>query len=148
LQSSTKFGNFYDSAGWTMGYATIGQVPSVADIENGQRIVEAARAISEPGKPILSEEAAFSFHLGKAVVTNPTQLLNLYLNKHYDPANLIAMIDERAFSVVIFRARFYPQPVLEAIDRAYVVRETIPMNGYEYTIMVPNDARPVRVRNE
>lgn len=148
LQSNTKFANFYDSAGWTMGYATIGQIPSAADIENGRRIVETARAASEPGKPILSEEAAFSFHLGKAVVTNPTQLLNLYLNKHYDPANLVAMIDERAFSVVIFRARFYPQPVLDAIDRAYVVREKIPMNGYEYTIMVPNDERPVRVDDQ
>jgi 4-amino-4-deoxy-L-arabinose transferase-like glycosyltransferase len=147
LQSNTKFPHFYDSAGWTMGYATIGQIPTAQDIANGWRIVEYAKA--DP-RPILSEEAAFSFRSGKPVVTNPTQLLNLYNNNTpertlYDPSALIAMIEEQAFGVVILRREigqtaiigFYPPPVLAAIERAYALHEAIPMNGHEYTILLP-----------
>ncbi|MFN7210789.1 MAG: ArnT family glycosyltransferase [Aggregatilineales bacterium] len=147
LQSNTKFPHFYDSAGWTMGYATIGQIPTAEDIANGWRIVAYAQA--DP-RPILSEEAAFSFRSGKPVVTNPTQLLNLYNNNTpertlYDPSALIAMIEEQAFGVVILRRAigqtailgFYPPPVLAAIERAYALREAIPMNGHEYTVLLP-----------
>lgn len=147
LQSNTKFPHFYDSAGWTMGYATIGQIPTAEDIANGWRIVAYAQA--DP-RPILSEEAAFSFRSGKPVVTNPTQLLNLYNNNTpertlYDPAALIALIEEQAFGVVILRREigqtailgFYPPPVLAAIERAYALREAIPMNGHEYTVLLP-----------
>jgi hypothetical protein len=151
LQSNTKFPNFYDSAGWTMGYATLGQIPTAQDIANGWRIVEYAKA--DP-RPILSEEAAFSFRSGKPVVTNPTQLLNLYNNNTaertlYDPAALIAMIEARAFSAVILRREigqtaiigFYPPPVLAAIERAYTLHQAIPMNGYEYTVLLPSAER-------
>ncbi|MDW8300211.1 MAG: glycosyltransferase family 39 protein [Anaerolineae bacterium] len=147
VQSNTKFPHFYDSAGWTMGYAIIGQIPTAQDIANGWRIVEYAKA--DP-RPILSEEAAFSFRSGKPVVTNPTQLLNLYNNNTpertlYDPSTLIAMIEEQAFGVVILRREvgqtailgFYPPPVLAAIERAYELREAIPMNGHEYTVLLP-----------
>lgn len=134
LTSNTKFPNFYDSAGWTMGYSTIGQVPSDQDIANGWQIVAAVR---DDPRPILSEEAAFSFNSNKPVVTNPTQLLNLYNNNALDPSALVAMIEDQAFGAVIFRARFYPPPVLEAVDRAYTVAQVIPMNGYEYTILKP-----------
>ncbi len=140
IQSNTKFANFYDSAGWVMGYATIGQIPTASDVANGWRIVEAAKGSGNTEKPILSEEAAFSFRMNKPVVTNPTQLLNLYQNNYYDPAALVKMIDDQAFGAVIFRARFYPQPVLDAVDRAYKVQTTIPMNGYEYTILLPDPA--------
>lgn len=136
LTSNTKFPHFYDSAGWTMGYSTIGQVPSTEDIANGWRIVA---AVKDDPRPLLSEEAAFSFNTGKPVITNPTQLLNLYNNNALDPAALIAMIEDQAFGAVIFRARFYPPPVLEAVDRAYIVEQVIPMNGYEYTIMKPRE---------
>jgi len=147
VQSNTKFPNFYDSAGWTMGYATIGQIPTTQDVANGWRIVEYAKA--DP-RPILSEEAAFSFRSGKPVVTNPTQLLNLYNNNTpertlYDPSALIAMIEQQAFGAVILRRDigqtaiigFYPPPVLAAIERAYSLHAAIPMNGYEYTILLP-----------
>jgi len=140
IQSNTKFANFYDSAGWVMGYATIGQIPTATDVTNGYKIVEAVKGSGNTEKPILSEEAAFSFHLNKPVVTNPTQLLNLYQNSHFDPSALVKMIEDQAFGAVIFRARFYPQPVLDAVDRAYKVQTTIPMNGYEYTIVLPDPA--------
>jgi hypothetical protein len=141
IQSNTKFANFYDSAGWTVGYATIGNIPTASDVENGWRIVA---AIKDDPRPILSEEAAFSFRAHKPVVTNPTQLLNLYQNYHYNPAALVSAIDNQAFGAVIFRARFYPQPVLDAVDRAYKVKEVIPMNGFQYTILVPDPTWPAR----
>lgn len=135
IQSNTKFPQFYDGAGWTMGYATIGQIPSAQDTANGWQIVA---LVKDDPRPILSEEASFSFRSGKPVITNPTQLLNLYNNGLYDPSALVKMVEAQAFGAVIFRARFYPPPILEAVDRAYRVQAVIPMNGYEYTILIPN----------
>ncbi|HVO43189.1 MAG TPA: hypothetical protein VMT34_11225 [Aggregatilineales bacterium] len=136
LHSNRLSNNMYDSAGWTPGYATIGQTPTQTDIDNGWKIVAAVR--DTPG-PLLSEEAAFSFRAGKKeVVTNPTQLLNLYQNGHYDPSALVKMLQDRAFGAVIFRAQFYPPPVLDAVKDAYQPAEMIPMNGYTYTIWLPS----------
>jgi hypothetical protein len=141
IQSNTKFANFYDSAGWTVGYATIGNIPTASDVENGWRIVNTVKG--DP-RPILSEEAAFSFRANKPIISNPTQLLNLYQNNHYDPAALVNAIDNQEFGAVIFRARFYPQPVLDAVDRAYRIKEVIPMNGFQYTILEPDPTWPSR----
>lgn len=141
IRTNTKFPNFYDSAGWVEGYALLGQIPTAQDIANGWRIVDAVKG--DP-RPILSEEAAFSFRTGKPVITNPTQLLNLYRNGHYDPGALVRMIDEQAFGAVIFRARFYPQPILDAVDRAYRLKEAIPMNGFEYQVLYPDPTWPER----
>ena len=68
----------------------------------------------------------------------PTQLRNLYLNGHYDPTTLVNMIHGQAFGAVIFRAGFYPDPVLDAVRHAYKGAQQIDMNGYEYTILTPN----------
>jgi len=130
-----KFSNFYDSAGWVLGYATIGQLPSSADVAAGWQIVG---SVQRDARPILSEEAAFSFHTGKPVVSNPTQLLNLYLNGHYNPESLVKMIESQAFSAVIFRAGFYPDPVLAAVKDAYKGELQVTMNGYEYTVLLPD----------
>ncbi len=130
-----KFSNFYDSAGWVLGYATIGQLPSAADVAAGWQIVG---AIQRDPRPVLSEEAAFSFHTGKPVVTNPTQLLNLYQNGHYNPDALVKMIESQAFGAVIFRAGFYPEPVLAAVKNAYKGAIQVNMNGYQYTVLLPD----------
>ncbi|GAB4550629.1 MAG: hypothetical protein OHK0023_16780 [Anaerolineae bacterium] len=143
LTSNTKFPNFYDSAGWTLGYATIGQIPTAQDIANGWRIVEAVKA--DP-RPSLSEEAAFSFYANKPIVSNPPQLLNFYQGDLYDSTNLINMVEDHAFGTVVLRrdpgvteiVGFYPPPVMEAIKRAYQIDQAIVMNGFEYTILVPN----------
>jgi hypothetical protein len=128
---------FYDSAGRiTGGYADIGHFTTEADIANGWRIVEAVRAADGP---VLSEEAAFTLLAGKEVVTNPTQLLNLWLNGLYDSTELVRMLDEQAFGLVVLRAQFYPVPVLEAIQRNYSERERIPMNGFDYLLLYPRD---------
>jgi hypothetical protein len=125
---------FYDAAGWTQGYATIGHLPSRQDHENGWLIVERIRA-SE--KPVMSEEAGFSLQAGRQVITNPTQLLNLYNNGLLDPSALVRMIENQDFGLIIFRARFYPAPVLAAVDDAYAPREVIPMNGFDYQLWYP-----------
>jgi hypothetical protein len=125
-------GPYYDS----VGYTQLGRTPSQADIAAGQRI--AAYAAEGP-LPAFSEEAGFSLYVGKPVVTNPTQLLNLYHNGLYDPEPLVLMIYEHGFNVVILRAQFYPQPVLDAIGQAYQPVDDITMNGFEYHILQPRD---------
>ncbi len=139
VQSNTKFANFYDSANWTMGYATIGQIPTATDVASGWQIVA---AVKKDARPILSEEAAFSFLAHKPVVSNPTQLLNLYQNGHYNPDALVKMIEDQSFGAVVFRAGFYPEPVLAAVRRAYKGSQQIDMNGYQYTILLPDPAWP------
>ncbi|NPV68577.1 MAG: hypothetical protein HPY64_15660 [Anaerolineae bacterium] len=132
---------YYDSAGWTVGYAVLGQIPTPTDVENGWRLV----AISAEGdRPALSEDAAFSWLAGKDVVGNPTQLLNLYNNGLYDPSALVTMIEDQAFNVLILRALFYPDPVLYTMMQAYSPAEVIPMNGFEYRVYHPDPGWPSR----
>jgi hypothetical protein len=92
---------------------------------------------ASPG-PALTEEATWAMRAGKDVVTNPTQLLNLYNNKLYDPTNLVEMINQKAFGVIVLRAQFYPPPVLEAIGQKYRSRDEVDMNGFTYHILAPN----------
>lgn len=125
---------FYDSAGWTEGYATIGHVPTQHDIDQGWRIVDILQASD---KPAMSEEAGFSLRAGLDVITNPTQLKNLFENDLYDPANLVNAIQSHEFGTVVFRAQFYPPPVLDAVYAAYYPAQTIPMNGFNYEIWQP-----------
>jgi hypothetical protein len=133
LAPNTGFA-FYDSAGWVVGYARLGQIPTNADIAAGWRIVD---YLSSTARPVLSEEAGFALAAGKDVVTNPTQLKNLYDNGLYDPSALVEMIEHQEFGFVILRARFYPPPVLEAVAHAYTPIDTISMNGFEYVILAP-----------
>lgn len=125
---------FYDSAGWVEGYATIGHVPSQTDHTRGWDIVDIIKASD---KPAMSEEAAFSILADRDVITNPTQLKNLYENDLYNPATLVGAIQAHDFSVVIFRAQFYPPPVLDVVYRAYYPAQTIVMNGFNYEIWRP-----------
>lgn len=133
MEANTGF-DFHDAAGWVVGYARLGQIPTEADVEAGQRIVA---YIESTDSPVLSEEAGFQLAAGREVITNPTQLKNLYDNGLYDPSALVAMIEARAFAYVIFRAQFYPPPVLEAVAAHYETVDVIPMNGFEYAILAP-----------
>lgn len=121
---------YFDSAGYTQ----IGHAPTEADIAAGWRIVEWARSTD---KPVWSEEAMFSIHANKEVVTDPAVILNLYQSGHLDISEMISLIESQAFGVVIFRARFYPAPILDAIGQHYQVAEQIEMNGFTYDILVP-----------
>ncbi len=131
---------FYDSAGRIAGgYADIGHLTTQADIDAGWRIVQMVR---ETEGAVLSEEAAFTLLAGRDVVTNPTQLLNLWRRGRYDGSGLIQMIEDRAFGLIILRAQFYPVPVLQAIDRHYMQVETVQMNGFDYIIKRPRPDEP------
>ena len=132
---------FYDSAGWTPGYAALGHVPTQTDINNGWRIVDRLR---ESPKPAISEDAGFSIRAGKTVVSNPTQLKNLYENDLFDPTALVAAIHAQDFGVIVFRAQFYPPPVLQAVYEAYYPAETIPMNGFTYELWEPGPPQAER----
>lgn len=123
-------GPYFDSTGYTQ----LGRPPTQADIKAGQRI---AAYVAEGPLPALSEEAGFCLYAGKPVVTNPTQLLNLYHNGLYDPEPLVQMIEEQKFNVVVLRATFYPEPVIDAIGQAYQPAEYIVMNGFPYGILKP-----------
>jgi len=140
IAPNTEFA-FYDSAGWTVGYAVLGQIPTQTDIDNGWRLVAIA---AEGQQPALSEDASFSLLAGKDVIGNPTQLLNLYNNGLYDPSALNALIEDQAFNVLILRALFYPDPVLYTMMQAYAPAEIVPMNGFEYRVYRPDPGWPAR----
>ncbi|MBE2182473.1 MAG: hypothetical protein IAE89_03510 [Anaerolineae bacterium] len=126
---------FYDSAGRIAGgYADIGHFTTAQDIENGWRIVQRVR---EAEGDVLSEEAAFNLLAGKPVITNPTQLLNLWLNDQWDSAELVQMIENQDFGLIVLRAQFYPTDVLIAIGNYYQQVESIHMNGFDYLLLAP-----------
>jgi hypothetical protein len=121
---------YYDS----QGYTQLGPRPTRADIEAGEAIAAYARAA--PG-PVFSEEAAFLLRAGKPVVTNPFPQLVMYQAGLFDPTNEIAMINERAFGLMILRAQFYPPPVLQAIGAHYQTKAEIKMNHFTYILLEP-----------
>ncbi len=121
---------YVDSAGVSL----LGRPPSPADTEAGKAIVA---YILQGDTAAFSEDAGFNFYAGRDVVTNPTQLLNLYNNNQVDLTEMITMLDEQAFDTVILRAQFYPPPVLEVIGQRYETVDLIEMNGFVYCIMQP-----------
>ncbi len=127
--------SFYDSASFDVpGYANIGYFVSAEDEAAGRRIAD---LIKQSDRPVLSEDASFAFAAGRDVVSNPTQLRNLYLAGSFRGDRLIEMIETHQFGLVILRAQFYPTPVLEAIGRAYQHWQTIRMNRFDYLILRP-----------
>jgi 4-amino-4-deoxy-L-arabinose transferase-like glycosyltransferase len=121
---------YYDS----QGYTQLGPRPARADHEAGYRIAALAR--NAPG-PVFSEEAAFLFAAGKPVVTNAFPQLVMFQAGLFDPTRLIEMITRREFGLVILRAQFYPEPVLQAIGAHYRPLTEIEMNGFTYRLLEP-----------
>ncbi|HZY43659.1 MAG TPA: hypothetical protein VFF70_02830 [Anaerolineae bacterium] len=121
---------YYDS----IGYTQVGHLPTEADIRAGDLIVNIIRS---SGKVALTEEAMLAFRANQPVITNPTQLLNLWNNQALDPTDLIAMIDQQKFGAIVFRAQFYPPPVLQAVGARYQPIDDILMNGFVYHILAP-----------
>ena len=128
---------FYDSAGRIAGgYADIGHLTTEQDIANGYAIV--ARINEIPSDTlILSEEAGFSFATNREIITNPVVLYILDQVGAYDSSELVSMLEEQAFGLIILRARFYPPPVNIAIDTYYEMVEVIHMNGFDYQLLRP-----------
>ena len=69
--------------------------------------------------------------------SKPFQLLNLEKKGLYQGAELVDMLDRQAFGLIILRAQFYPDVVLQAISRAYTQTDSITMNGFNYLILTP-----------
>jgi 4-amino-4-deoxy-L-arabinose transferase-like glycosyltransferase len=116
------------------GVSLLGRPPNAADTAAGQRI---ATLIAEGETAAFSEDAGFNLFLGRDVVTNPTQLLNLYNNNAVDLSEMVDMLDRQAFDTVVLRAQFYPGPVLDVIGQRYVTTELVQMNGFVYCVMRP-----------
>jgi 4-amino-4-deoxy-L-arabinose transferase-like glycosyltransferase len=119
---------YVDSA----GVGLLGRPPTAGDAEAGRRI---AALILEGETAAFSEEAGFNLYAGRDVVTNPTQLLNLYHNDAVDLTEMLAMLEAQAFDTVIMRAQFYPPPVLDVIGQRYETAELVEMNGFVYCVM-------------
>ena len=117
-----------------MGYTQLGHLLTSEDYAAGEEILNYVRTADGP---VFSEEAMFTLLAGKPVVTNPTQLLNLYNNGLLNTGEMIGMIERQEFGLVVFRAQFYPPPVLEAIGQNYTPVEHICMNGFYYHILWP-----------
>ena len=118
-----------------MGYTQLGHLLTPDDYAAGEEILSYVRTADGP---VFSEEAMFSLLAGEPVVTNPTQLLNLYNNDLLDTTEIVERINRQEFGVIIFRAQFYPQPVLEAIGRNYQIVDHVCMNGFYYHILWPH----------
>lgn len=118
-----------------MGYTQLGHLLTADDYAAGEEILDYVRTADGP---VFSEEAMFSLVAGVPVVTNPTQLLNLYNNGLLDTTEIVERIDRQEFGVVIFRAQFYPPPVLDAIGQHYQPVEHLCMNGFYYHILWPH----------
>jgi 4-amino-4-deoxy-L-arabinose transferase-like glycosyltransferase len=132
--------DFYDSAGRIAGgYADIGHFTTQADIYAGWQIVELVRNAEGYA---MTEDASFSLLAGREAIGNPTQLLNLASSGLFDSSELIALIEQHAFGIIIFRGQLYPPDVLQAIAEYYAPSETIAMNGFGYIIMRPKQPNP------
>ncbi|MDY7079495.1 MAG: hypothetical protein SXV54_21510 [Chloroflexota bacterium] len=121
----------------TMGYTQLGHLLTPDDYVAGEEILNYVRTADGPA---FSEEAMFSLLAGDPVVTNPTQLYNLHNNDLLDTTEIVERINRQEFGVVIFRAQFYPQPVLDAIGQNYQPVEHLCMNGFYYHILWPHRA--------
>lgn len=121
---------YVDSAGVSL----LGRPPTAADTAAGIAI---ANRIAEGQTAAFSEDAGFNLYIGRDVVTNPTQLLNLYNNNAVDLTEMLTMLNSQAFDTVVLRAQFYPPPVLDAIGQNYTTTELVQMNGFVYCIMQP-----------
>jgi 4-amino-4-deoxy-L-arabinose transferase-like glycosyltransferase len=117
-----------------VGATLLGRPPTAADTLAGQQI---AALVAEGDTAAFSEDAGFNLYLGRDVVTNPTQLLNLYNNNAVDLTEMLAMLDAQAFDTVVLRAQFYPSPVLDAIGQRYETTHLVQMNGFVYCVMRP-----------
>ena len=116
------------------GVSLLGRPPDHADTEAGLEII---KLISKGETAAFAEDAGFNLYLGRDVISNPTQLLNLYNNNAVDLTQMLAMLDEQAFDTIVLRAQFYPPPVLEVIGQRYETRELVQMNGFVYCVMWP-----------
>ena len=117
-----------------VGATLLGRPPTDADTQAGQKI---AALIALGHTAAFAEDAGFNLYLGRDVVTNPTQLLNLYTNNAVDLTEMLAMLDAQAFDTVVLRAQFYPPPVLDVIGQRYETTDLVQMNGFVYCIMRP-----------
>ncbi len=122
--------HYVDSAGVSL----LGRPPSSSDTAAGLAI---SALVKQGNTAAFSEEAGFNLQVNRDVITNPTQLLNLYNNNQVDLGEMLEMLDKQLFDTIVFRAQFYPPPVLETIGKRYRTTDLIEMNGFVYCVLKP-----------
>jgi hypothetical protein len=138
IHDNTGF-QFYDPDGYiTLAYAQIGHLLKEQDRLNGETIVERINAIPDDVL-VLSEEAGFSFATNREIITNPVVLKILDDVGVYDSSELVQMLEEQQFGLIVLRAQFFPVAVNIAITTYYEEAEQIVMNGFGYKILYPRD---------
>ena len=136
IEDNTGY-NYHDPDGYTThAYAYIGHFTTQADTDAGNQIIDLINEIPAD-VPVLSEEAAFSFITERDVITNPVVLFILDQVGAYDSSELVAMMEEKTFGLIVLRARFFPHVVNLAITTHYQEDQRIQMNGFDYIIMRP-----------
>jgi len=136
--NATYEGRFFDSATYDVGgYAHIGHMVTPQDTAAGWQIVDLMR---QTEGLVLSEEAGFVLAAGRQVITNPTQLKNLETAGLFKGTELIEMLENREFGLLVMRGQLYPSEVLRAMGTHYDWTDTILMNGFEYQIWYPKSA--------
>lgn len=121
---------YVDSAGVSL----LGRPPNTADTAAG---IQIAQLIAKGETAAFAEDAGFNFYLGRDIITNPTQLLNLYNNGAVDLTEMLGMLDRQEFDTIVLRAQFYPPPVLDMIGQRYETTDLVQMNGFVYCVMRP-----------
>jgi hypothetical protein len=111
----------------------LGRLPTAADTAAGIEITE---HILRGETAAFSEDAGFNFRAGREIVTNPTQLLNLYNNNQVDLTEMLAMLNGRHSTPS--SARPVLPPTRPRRHRPnYETTDLVQMNGFVYCIMRP-----------
>ena len=119
----------------TVGPTLLGRPPTADDRAAGLQLVELMGQLPAPS---LSEETAFNLWLGRDIITNPTQMLNIYKNDALDLSNILSMVENQEFGSILFRAQLYPPPLLHAVGQNYHVTHKVQMNGFIYCLLERN----------
>ncbi|HEX2171430.1 MAG TPA: glycosyltransferase family 39 protein [Dehalococcoidia bacterium] len=115
----------------------LGTPPSAADVAAGRQLTD---YFTRHQGYVLAEENGFAIASGLPVVGNASHLRNLYQSGDWDPAGLVAAIDDRVFGTVVLSGYHYPEPVMQALLRNYRSAERFWINGFGYLVLVRRDA--------
>jgi len=116
--------------------ATLVRHRNTADIDAAAQLVERLRELEGP---VLAEDPGYSLVAGKEVVGNATHLRNLHQAGIWRAEGLLADVAERRFRWVVLNAELYPEPILEAVGRAYYLHDFFDVNGTRQQLFAPGE---------
>ncbi len=123
---------------WDRGIqaASLARYRDRADLDAAAQLVDHLRELEGP---VLSEDPGYSLVAGKEVVGNATHLRNLHQSGFWRADGLLADVEQRRFRWVVLDAELYPEPVLEAVGRAYYLYDFFDVNGTRQLLFAPGE---------